>query len=105
MLFTAFPHPDDSANPAVLSRCTASVNEELRVAQQSPGAWRCSPLFAEPRHGPADGRNKSGSFAMLVADTALTTPRMGGQATHSRWLEQRKPERLQFVPDRHARDE
>ena len=42
---------------------------------------------------------------MLVADTALTTPRMGGQATHSRWLEQRKPERLQFVPDRHARDE
>ena len=40
MLFTAFPHPDDSASPGVLSRCTASVNEELRVARQAPGAWR-----------------------------------------------------------------
>ncbi len=39
MLFTAFPHPDDSANPDVPLRCAASVNEELRVAQQAPSAW------------------------------------------------------------------
>ena len=35
MLFTAFPHPDDSASPDVLPRSTAPVNEELRVAQQA----------------------------------------------------------------------
>ena len=105
MLFTAFTHPDDSASSGVLSRCTASVNEELSVRGRLRELGDCWPLVAAPRHGPADGRNKSGSFAMLVADTALTAPRIGGQATHSRWLEQRKPERLQFVQDRHARDE
>ena len=48
MLFTAFPHPDDSANPDVLPRSTASVNEELRVAQQASLAMVAAIAPARP---------------------------------------------------------
>ena len=42
--FHSFPHPDDSASPDVLSRCTASVNETLRARATGPQRLKQMPV-------------------------------------------------------------
>ena len=114
MLFTGFPHPDDSASPDVLSRCIASVNDLMarpirggRTTCESC-AWidvrqwhRQGRLHAGQQFSWSwtRGRDAAGSITVRVEDAAVVLSYRSCRPGSDEWksIQQRVPINLTAV--------